>query len=130
MATLTVSHNIFLTRDERYRLHKGEKLIVTGVSVPVWFKKGSTSEPAQEVFCTYELTNEPGEKPISTIENGYLINLPQKSEKSPASSIGLLDINDGGSEWVEFRQYNTVYRDGKKYNLVHFVEVKPIELLN
>lgn len=81
--TLVVSHNIFLTRDQRYKLVNGETIEVIGSNVPVWIcrdetqKKGYTSEPAVEVFCRYVITNNKVAKPIHAIEGGYQINLPQ-----------------------------------------------------
>lgn len=142
MATLTISHYIYLNRDQRYQLHAGESLEIVGVSVPVWFHKGTTSEPAQELFCKYKLTNEPGNKAIMPNEEGYSINLPQKDKDSPedmeaqqaigmmlGTSERLLDIKDGGSEMLEFRQYNKVHKDKYAFNVVHFVEIKPDELL-
>lgn len=76
---LVVSHSIFLTETERAILVAGEDITTTGVSVPVWYKKGSTSEPAVEVFATYTLHNT---KDFATFviknKEGYEINLPQQ----------------------------------------------------
>lgn len=144
MATLTISHYLYLSRDQRYKLHAGEPIEITGVSVPVWFHKGSTSEPARELFCKYKITNEPVNKAIVPMDEGYHINLPQKMELAKedvpqevqevaaiqlGTSERLLDIKDGGSEWLEFRQYNKVHQDKHAFNVVHFVEIKPDELL-
>ena len=144
MATLTVSHYIYLSREQRYKLHSGESLEVTGISVPVWFHRGTTSEPAKEMFCKYKLTNEAVNTAITTMDEGYNINMPQKfelgGENVPAevqevvvvqlgTSEKLLDLQDGGSEWLEFRQYNKVQQGVHKFNIVHFVEIKPNELL-
>lgn len=146
MATLTISHYLYLSREQRYKLHTGETLDIIGVSVPVWFHKGSTSEPAKELFCKYKISNDPVNKTIMPTEEGYSINLPQKVElgdknipdeiqEAEATSIQLgtsdklLDIKDGGSEWLEFRQYNKVQQGEHQFNVVHFVEIKPVELL-
>lgn len=144
MATLTISHYIYLRREERYKLHNGESLEITGISVPVWFHRGNTSEPAKEIFCKYKLTNEPTNKIIVSTEEGYQINLPQKlelgGENVPkevqdvvsvklGTSERLLDTKDGGSELLEFRQYNKIKKDIQEFNVVHFVEIKPYELL-
>lgn len=80
---LTVLHNIFLTKKERYELVNGKTVEAIGVSVPVWIckddsiGKGYTSEPAIEVFCKYIITNKTNKAPIHKIEGGYQINLPQ-----------------------------------------------------
>lgn len=142
MATLTISHYIYLTKEERYKLHEGQPLEVIGVSVPVWFHKGTTSEPAQEMFCRYRLTNSQPNRAIIPFEEGYSINIPQKLDvKAPAhiqeamgsleigTSERLLDSEDGGSEWLEFRQYNKIQKDKRTFNVVHFVEIKPVEVL-
>src|SRR5262252_8141079 len=80
--TITVLHNIFLTRDERYKLASGEDVETVGVSVPVWFHRGKTTEPAVEVFCKYKLTNAPVQTPITSIDGGYLVNVPQADEQA------------------------------------------------
>ena len=133
MSTLTISHYIYLTREQRYQLHSGTPLDVVGISVPVWFDKGNTSEPAREVFCNYKLTNEPMSKAIVPFEEGYSINLPQKNKEAiayqPETSERLLDIKDGGVEGIEFRQNNKVHQGDKKFNIVHFVDIKSDELL-
>lgn len=143
MATLTISHYIYLTRDERYKLHSGEALEVVGVSIPVWFHKGNTSEPAKELFCKYKLTNENMNKAIVPNDEGYTINIPQELEfenevpqevkeaitEKMGTSIKLLDVEDGGSEWLEFKQFNKVKHQDKSFNIVHFVEIKPKEIL-
>lgn len=144
MATLTISHYIYLNREQRYKLHEGEVVEIIGISVPVWFHRGNTSEPARELFCKYKLTNEPINKTIMLTDEGYAINLPQKlelgKEEVPeevqyavavqlGTSDRLLDIKDGGNEWLEFRQYNKVQQKDHEFNVVHFVEIKPDELL-
>jgi len=80
MFVLFVSHNIYLTRDERYALADGESVKVIAPSVPVWFYQFNTSEPATEVFCQYTLTNKPGIARIYPIKSGYKINIPQTPE--------------------------------------------------
>ncbi|NIQ13767.1 MAG: hypothetical protein GTO02_04995, partial [Candidatus Dadabacteria bacterium] len=45
---LVISHNLFLTKEQRYKWHDGEDLEVVGVSVPVWLDEKKSSEPATE----------------------------------------------------------------------------------
>lgn len=139
MATLTISHYIYLSKDQRYNLHAGQDIEAIGVSIPVWFHKGSTSEPAKEIFCKYKLTNENVNKVIVQMNEGYVINLPQKVEKEAvteetpiftASSDKLLDVEDNGAEYMEFRQYNKVKQGNNEFNVVHFVEIKTLETLS
>ena len=84
MTTLIISHYLYLNREQRYLLHENKEPIeVHGISVPVWFQKGNTSEPAKEVFCKYRITNETTTKSITATNCGYLINLPQMIEFKP-----------------------------------------------
>lgn len=141
MATLLISHYIYLTKEQRYSLHQGQKLETTGISIPVWFYKGSTSEPAKELFCHYELTNDSSNRPIEILNNGYNINMPQKPDLETEKGIiktvfinfdtaeRLLDVKDGGVEWLEFQEYTKIDLDGYEHNVIHFVEIKCIELL-
>jgi hypothetical protein len=143
MPTLVIAHNIFLTREERYNLQKGEPLEVVGVNVPVWLHKKVSSDIPQEVFCKYRLYNEGKNKAIVVTSNGYTITIPKEKPKEvenvpPAILEGLgireggtclLDIKDGGSEWMEFKQYNKMIQKDKTFYIAHFVEIKPIEVL-
>lgn len=144
MKTLTVTHNIFLDRDQRYRLVAGEEVEAVGVSVPVWFSKGKSTEPAQEVFCKYKLYNRPETFPINTWEEGYTVVLPQPHETMqkvvdtlaantligeklrPPDAKNLLDFKDGGSAYLSFKQYTKVHSGKRSYNILHFVEIKDV----
>lgn len=127
--TLTISHYIYLSKEERYKLHVGEKVDVIGFCVPVWFKKGSTSEPAKEIFCKYKLTNE-NLKKIIFENDGYSINLPQsEKEDDPKPSEKLLDISENGSEYIAFQQYHTMNFGEMDFEVIHFVEIKDTEAL-
>ncbi len=145
MLTLSISHNIFLTKEERYKLYEGQTIEIIGVSVPIWFKNGSTTEPGKEVFCQYRLRNKPPSKAIIMIKNGWEITLPNADAdviqdffkkygnedlmKDIQSAKNLLDIKDGGSQWLQFRQYNKMKKNKKYYHILHSVEIKPVELL-
>jgi len=155
MLTLVIAHNIFLTRDQRYVLYEGNSIEAVGVSIPVWFFKGTTSEPACEVFCKYLLTNAKKDIPISITEQGsYMINMPQAPDNYKTPKItdkkwreisdkekyyeeypeidtaeNLLDIEDNGSEYLNFNQYNKVKKDNKMMNVVHCVEILAMKQL-
>jgi hypothetical protein len=156
--TLSISHSIFLTNKQRYDLHAGKSIKIVGASMPVWFCKGTTSEPAEEVFCKYTINNKPGDAYIRrTKNNTYVINLPQipedykdpvlsndrwrkmsENEKitwyethpSPLSSKNLLDIKDGGYKNLNFRIQKKANIRGTEANIIHFVLIKGIEELN
>ena len=83
---LVISHSIFLNREERYELADGKQIEVVGISVPVWYQKGNTSEPAVEIFCNYDLLNKDDEMSfVRAKDDGYTVNIPQipKDYKPP-----------------------------------------------
>jgi hypothetical protein len=145
MAILTISHFLYLTRDQRYKIHAGEVVETVGISVPVWFLKGNTSEPARELFCKYKITNEPVNKAISTVEEGFVINLPHKIELKPEDKVDdsfreamknlptserLLDIKDKGAGYLHFKQYNQVAIDSIEFSVIHIVELQNEDFLS
>jgi hypothetical protein len=138
---LCVSHNIFLTREQRYDIYEGKQVEVVGVSVPVWFyNKNETSEPATEVFCKYVIANDNKNQPkgIEITEEGYEIYLAsgeggmskikkffKKRDYIPFSKL-LLDVKDGGAEWINFKVYDIL----EDYSVIHSIEIQKIETLN
>lgn len=135
LITVSINHSIFLNRDQRYKLHEGNQVETIGVSMPVWFYKGSTTEPGEEVFCKYLLTNKGNNEYVWFSEGGYTINLPQlpetfvsqeidleiwrklteeqknsfyESNKTPKNSQNLLDIKDGGGAHLAFKMAQTM----------------------
>lgn len=157
MLSLTIHHNIHLTRDERYSLHNGVEIIVVGVSVPVWFAGKTTSEPAKEVFCRYFLRNPKKEMPIQILEDGYEISMPYregtvlaisdedwhimnrddpakleamyKMQISEISSNNLLDVKDGGCGGLCYREHNKIKSGDGFLNIMHYICIEPIEHL-
>ena len=136
---LCVSHNIFLTRDQRYDIYKGERVEVIGVSVPVWFhNKVEVSEPASEIFCKYIIANDDQSKGIDITEEGYEIYLSsgegsmskikkffKKRDYIPFSKL-LIDVKDGGAEWINFKVYDVL----DEITTIHSIEIQKIETLN
>ena len=136
MGALIISHYIYLTKEERYSLHEGKPIETIGVNVPVWFEKGSTSEPAKEIFCKYVIENQTKDKTIKLLKHGYYLNLPQKTEEEKKffllqqnTSEKLLDVPDGGSEYLEYKHMGSIMRNNKEMLVIHFIELKPIEVL-
>lgn len=157
MLSLTIHHNIHLTREEIYALHDGEDIVTTGCSVPVWFYHKFTSEPAKEVFCRYILKNPKKEIPIQILENGYEIYLPYregtklnisdeewkhlklhnpdkleelyKKLKPEISSKNLLDFKDGGGQSLSYREFNKVKKNKELLEVMHYVCVSNVDLL-
>lgn len=135
LITVSVNHSIFLNHTQRYSLHEGNSIETVGVNLPIWFYKGSTTEPGEEVFCKYLLTNSGKSEYIQFKEGGYLINLPQlpetfvrqeldlelwrtlteeqknswyESNKTPKNSGNLLNIGDGGGAHLSFKMAQTM----------------------
>jgi len=153
MLALTIHHNIRLTRDERYKLHEGEDVVVVGVSVPVWFINKTTSEPAKEVFCKYYLKKSDKEMPIRILKDGYEVTIPNRKARTPrtltdeqwrkltpeaqgdyydrcvseVSSKNLLDISDGGSGSLTYREQNQIKQGGEMMSIMHYVNIGSID---
>lgn len=131
--TLTISHLIFLSREQRYALYAGQTLQVIGVSVPVWFCKDKTNEPANEVFCEYKIIPTDFSSNITSKSKAYEIEIPlqeynpERKESNPVVLKNILDFEDGGVEWVAFRQLSNITKNKKKVHVVQFLEIKPLE---
>jgi len=130
MLTLTVSHNIFLDNNQRYELHIGKEVKVIGVSTPVWANGKKTSEPAHEVFCHYVITPTDYKLYIQHNAKGYSILLPRTSydpenkRQNPVTIKNILNFEDGGVEWLAFRQFKEVHKNKINITIAHFVEIK------
>ena len=156
MLTIAISHNIFLTYDELVNLSVGQPVETVGISLPVWFFRGNTSEPAREVFCEYKLTNTKDDYPVTILAKGYRINLPQIplglsrfkkptkekwdemttserdewKEENPISLTGddLLDIDEENP--YHFKRYNKIKEGKRRMNCIHAIEISTFELLD
>ena len=159
MLNLTISHNIYLTREQRYSIHEGKDLCVLGASVPVWYVNKLSSEPAKEVFCNYYLKNSKNDLPIQIMDDGYQIYLPMRAAKSnkpsltneewrllcqqnaakiesyykgrmvEVSSKNLLDPIDGGGQYLYYKEHNKIKQNGETINLMHYVVIKDMSEL-
>jgi hypothetical protein len=144
MATLTISHYLYLKEEERYALNDGKDIETVGVCIPVWFLKGNTSEPAQEYFCKYILKNPRTGANVKQSEEGFEVYFPsiisseeesvnQQTKRIMQKKIGttecLLEPQDGGFGNCEFRILQKLQLKDSLHHLVHFFEIKPIEML-
>lgn len=158
MLSLAIHHNVYLTKEQRYVLHEGIELVVVGVSVPVWVADNrATTEPASEVFCNYYLKNTKDDTPIQILQDGFEITLPNRQGTLPelseeewrhlnfhepdkldaqyqkcvrrVTSENLLDVPDGGSRYLSFREHNKMKRADTWLNLIHFVNVMDVDFL-
>lgn len=156
MSILVVSHNIFLTKEERYAVIYGQTVKVIGISIPIWAQQGNTTEPAREIFCNYTISNSHIEKLVSFAEDGYTISLPYTTirmranklpdeawlklsraeqeifyEKNPqiVTARCLLDPSDGGGAYMKFKYRCLMNKNNNNIATFHFVEIKTIESL-
>jgi hypothetical protein len=146
MATLTISHHLYLNDEQRYDLHNGKMIEVLGIAIPVWFHKGNTSEPAQEIFCKYKITNDKSGPNILYNQEEFIVNMPhiniiQKNDveidealkKSvqlkTGTSDNLLDIEDGGNDSCDFKLYHKLEINKKLHHLIHFFEMNKLDSL-
>ena len=156
-ATLSIAHSIHLTREQRYTLASGQEVNTVGISVPIWYVKGRTSEPGIEVFSNYKLSNTTNtDIDIEHDKDGYRINLPQAGKTSKKAEVSdevwrqqnmareyspfyegeiqtgayLRDIEDGGAKRVFFSQYNRAKIRGLSIHLIHSVCITDLEELN
>ena len=149
MLTLAIAHNIFLNKGEIEALINRESVECLGASVPVWFLRGNTSEPAKEIFCKYKLTNIADDYPVTILAKGYQINLPQvifqigkpenwskmsQEEKSVWRTthplqISADDLADLGNDMLNFKKYSKITENNKRLNIIHAISVGTIELL-
>lgn len=156
MLSLTIHHNIHLTREQRYSLHEGNDVATIGISVPVWHSEKLTSEPAKEVFCWYYLKNPRKEIPIRILTDGYEICLPYREGQGltisdeeyralnthdpdklrdllsqtiqEVSSKKLIDMKDGGSGgFLNYRELNKVPRNEGTLSIMHHIVISKVE---
>lgn len=153
MLVLTISHNIFLTKSNIEEIRDGNIVVVTGVSNPIWFYKGITTEPAQEVFCNYGIRKADSNVRVGPMPDGYFVLLPagtsflkkedtdqwraelqsriklgimlhEEVPRSPAT-IGTL-VSSGH---LRFRIQDKRKIGSHPTTVIHYVEISPVEEL-
>jgi hypothetical protein len=99
---LFVTHHVFLTDNQISQVVSGSKVSCEGCCVPVWVDaaSGKTTEPAKEIFCSYELSASDG-GPGSVEFNkkmGYKVLLPRASEWKPPKEIDFESLSSLSAE--------------------------------
>jgi hypothetical protein len=124
---LTISHFVFLTREQRYALQvKETEIEVVGSSSPVWIHEGRhITRLAEEVFAKYTFRHcpEPEENTITIAPGGFMVKL------SPHMPIHLTDVADGGSLSLIITHKNVMEYQDKMLPIVHFLNVEDMEVL-
>jgi len=122
MISLTVAHNIFLSKKDRYSLAREIKsIVIKGISVPIWNKDSISGEPAPEIFCDYEITNKDKEVFVSYTKSMYAINIPEKK------CIDLLDVKDGGECGIMMSHHDKVKVGKKLVDVIHYISIQDEE---
>lgn len=131
MLILVISHNIFLNEEQVVSLLNRNSVEVVGTCCPVWFNKGNTTEPGNEIFVKYTITNEDKDYPVTKLKNGFKINLPQikNEEMEFLNPDKLLPKEFGGEELLIFKRYSKVKDNNKRINEIHTFEIKSLECL-
>lgn len=153
MLVLSIAHNLFITEQDAMRLYQGEDIEIVGHCLPVWYLAGNTSEPAEEVFCKYILTNNLKNYAIKIEKDGFKINMPQlpvdykppvtpddtawlkmteedrikwyaAQAEAPPTARNLLPSNLGGFEFLHFKEYNKIKKNDNFTTVIHIVEIK------
>jgi len=126
-AFLTIAHNLFLTKEERYKLKTPLSEIETvGICLPVWVSGSFTSEPAEEIYCQYKLRNfaSPGIDAVHMNNNGFILSL---GDKSLWESI--LDIKDGGSGSIYLSHQGKIVNNDVEMLAIHYINIQDMSVL-
>lgn len=124
MLTLFIVHNVFLKDEEFDNLIENKKIQTQGVSLPVWYFKGNTSEPAEEVFCNYTISFNNELESIRKKEDGYEINISELTLKN--NNFSLSDYDDKNLFFSQ--QIKTKFKD-KNLTVIHYVNIKTLKSL-
>jgi hypothetical protein len=123
MDKLIISHRLFLLPEEKKILQtKGTFIETVGACCPVWANSDKTSEPAYEIFVKYRVIS--GEGEMFKSEDGFNIYLPKQSHRN-----NLLNIKDGGSDWLSLIATSIININDKKYPVYHQIVISGIETL-
>jgi hypothetical protein len=121
---ITMTHYIFLTREQRYALSIPDSEIdVIGHCIPIWTYNGNyPSKIPDEVFAKYKIKHclKKEQQTVNLINGGFLIRF------SPNIPRLLLDFRDCGVEHVILTHQNVVNTNDKVIPIVHFLNVEDI----
>lgn len=117
---LTISHILFLNREERYKMSiPMTELDTIGICLPVWVKGTVTSEPAEEIFCHYKLRNflTSGIDSVYSTDSGFILSLDKVWED-------LLDIKDGGAKSIYLTYHSKIKNE---FSVINYIKIEDIE---
>jgi len=124
---MTMTHYLFLTREQRYALNVPEAEIeVVGCCTPIWIHNGKhVSDVPEEVFAKYRIRHcpEPEKQTVNQMDEGFLIRL------SPDMPQHLLDYRDNGQEYLSLTHKNMITIEDKVAPIVHFLNIEDAKVL-
>ncbi len=125
---LTIAHNLFLSKEERYKLKTPQTEVKTiGIALPVWVKGSVTSEPAEEVIARYVIRNypTPGIEPIHITHDGFILSFEDSNLWT-----SLLDVKDGGSECIYLTYHGKVSLADQEMMIINYINIQDISVLS
>lgn len=158
LIVFTVSHNIFLTREERYLIHDGKSVETTGIAIINEFSSNDKEEKQEilkEIFCKYVISYCKENVPVQITSEGFVVKIPHRPKKtiveltdedflklnsreynnlfkkntSEISSKNLLDLKDGGDESLIYRERYKGVLGNKKILQTHHFQISDIGVL-
>lgn len=155
MLKLSIVHNIFLNEEDLTLLRSGKDIEIIGVSLPVWSFGMVTSEPAEEVFCKYLISNNLEKNQpdtIKTLKDGYKLYLPDYCQKMklPINPLNLQELSEEDktkcvmednqiflikesnvlsedSEFIFYEQIHKIKEDRKVRLVTHVVKISKLK---
>lgn len=125
---LTIAHNIYLSREERYKLNEpNAEVSVVGITIPVWVRNTFTSEPAEEVISNYVIKNCSGSSDTNVVDmmpSGFIISIFNKD-----TVRGILDRKDGGVNCIYMTYQTKINRDGQEVLVINYINIQDISAL-
>lgn len=125
---LTIAHNIYLSREERYKLNEPEaELSIIGITLPVWVRNSFTSEPADEVISKYVIkthSTDPNVEMVSMSNDGFTIYLTRKEDIQ-----SLRDRKDGGLASIYITYQTKINRNEQEVLVINYINIQDISAL-
>ena len=122
---LSIAHNIFLTKEQRYLLQNpGTEVKVLGVSIPYFNPRKKVSEPAEEVFVEYLIKCLEGADARFIFHHNYY-----ELQLLPSMTKNLLDIKDDGIGCLIFANHSGFKQDKEVIHCIHYVSIQDEEIL-
>lgn len=135
---LFLTHQIFVTRKQRYSIYQGEKVETVGSLIETTSINNNKDFFPKETFVKYYIDIEVSEKNVEPVLDGYKMHLPvtfvhseinlEKIDIEKTVFIeDILDNEDGGREELFFKWKNFYTEKNKKFIISHTVFIKDMK---